>query len=90
MVSAMLEGYTSFATGRLACTCPVCDAPLAPAPVRAGQLHTDFRRLDVAHQVVLDHLTQAHASVLEYSTVLAIGALVVAGAHICETVFAIY
>ena len=81
----MLDGSTLIPTGRLACTCPLCGAALAVAPIRSGLLQDEFQRQNLAQQLVLEHLTQAHASVLEYSSVLAIGRLVAAGGRSCET-----
>jgi hypothetical protein len=66
-------------SGRAACTCPLCGLPLAVALKRTTP--DDQRRYEhAAHAAVLDHLLAAHAGVVEHSTVVAIGALIVAGA----------
>ena len=66
-------------SGRAACTCPLCGLPLAIA-LKRSTIEDQRRYEDVAQRAVLDHLLTAHAGVVEHSTVVAIGALIVAGA----------
>jgi hypothetical protein len=65
--------------GRATCTCPLCGTALAIAPEPTA-FRTPRAEEDAAQRTVLDHLLAAHAAVVEHSTVVALGALVMAGA----------
>jgi hypothetical protein len=65
-------------TGCAACSCPLCGGLLPITLERTVDPH-HRRYEDAAQAAVLDHLFVNHASVIEHSTVAAIGALLVAG-----------
>jgi hypothetical protein len=78
--STMPDGLKVIPAARLACSCPLCGAALAFAPVKRGVATDDNTRQAIARALVREHLTSAHASMLQYSTALAVGAVVASAA----------
>jgi len=76
----MADALQVIPAARLACTCPLCGAALAFAPVKRRVANDDARRQTIAGALVREHLTAAHASMLQYSTALAVGAVVASAA----------
>ena len=77
MVRHMLTGTTI--SGLTACTCPLCGMELTVTLDPSG-IEDSWRSRDLAEGTVLGHLLAAHEPLVEHSPVIALGALVQAGA----------
>jgi len=73
----MLDGITT--SGLIACTCPLCGTELA-VTLDSAERQDSWRSRDLAEGTVLGHLLAAHEPLVEHSPVIALGALVQAGA----------